>query len=254
MSFSVVVIFLVAIGIYWLMEQLQEDYMDQYLSILGDKLIAMVPEVSEKSTLKNIFDEFRFDVENDQVSPEQVEKVAAGIFNIDLLTDSLSLAEAIVLLELPEIAPPPPVKEFDSKSWRDLEQRLERVYRFEEKAKFVPKLRFQVDNRLNIIIDEQNKNLISQQEHQQMVLELKELEEKNAVFWISQLDESMQDKAHKIIKIREDRIDIDATKAKKIKQTIHLQIDSLHTVLTMKIDSANIAIPVDVDVKFQKKR
>jgi hypothetical protein len=85
-------------------------------------------------------------------------------------------------------------------------------------------------------------------------VELKELEKKNAVFWVNELDKSMQEKAEKILKIREDRIDIDATKAIKLMQIIHFQVDSLHSVLTVKIDSADIQVPVDIDVNFQKKR
>ncbi len=96
LTFSLMLIFVVAIGIYWLMVELQKDYLDHYLSLLGEKLIELVPESSEKRSLKTFFDDFKTQVENQEVTPEQVEKVAAGILNISNLKDSISVAEARV--------------------------------------------------------------------------------------------------------------------------------------------------------------
>lgn len=253
-SFSVVVVFLVAIGVYWLMEQLEKDYLDQYISILGEKLTSMVREGTDKSAVKELFDQFRSDVGNDQVSPEQVEQVAADILNIDNLTDSISILEARAILEP---LPPMPVEKREvkdkSRAWRDLEQRLERVYRFEERAKFIPELQFQVDRNLKIILDEKGKDLLAKSEHEHIVLELKELEKEHSLVWIKELDDTLQKRKAEIIKIRHDSIWVEHEKKLKLIQTINFTVDSLNTVLSYRIDSLNTKKPgemrIDVDVK-----
>ena len=254
-SFSIVVVFLVAIGVYWLMEQLEKDYLDQYISILGEKLVAMVQEGTEKTAVKDIFDQFRNDVGNDLVSPEQVEQVAADILNIDNLTDSISFVEAQAILE-PPLPPVPPAKGIskgESKAWRELEQKLERVYRFEERAKFIPELKFQVDNNLKIILDEKSKELIANSEHKHIVVDLRELENENSLVWIKELDNALLKRKADIIKIRLDSTRIDAEKKIELIQTISFKVDSLHTVLTYKIDSLDFQgehkLKVDMDVK-----
>ena len=248
-SFSIVVVFLVAIGVYWFMEQLEKDYLDQYISILGEKLTSMVRDSSEKTAVKELFDQFRSDVGNDQVSPEQVEQVAADILNIDNLTDSISFLEARAILEP---LPPMPVekgsvKEY-GKAWRDLEQRLERVYRFEERAKFIPDLNYQVDRQLKIIIDERSRDLIAKSEHKHIVLELKELEKEKSLIWIKELNDTMQKRKAEIIKIRHDSTRMAKEKELKLIQSINFSVDSLNTVLTFKIDSLNMQRPEEVRV------
>ena len=98
LSFTIVLIFLIAIGIYWIMEQLQNDYLDQYINILGEKLISMVPESSEKRALSEMFDQFKTKIEKNEVSPEQVEKIAADIFNFTLLSPSAAVNQATAMV------------------------------------------------------------------------------------------------------------------------------------------------------------
>ena len=71
LAFSLVLIFLIAVGVYWLMVEMQKDYLNHYIGLLGDKLIALVPESSEKRTLQSFFDDFKQQVENQEVSPEK---------------------------------------------------------------------------------------------------------------------------------------------------------------------------------------
>ena len=175
LSFTIVLIFLIAIGVYWIMEQLQNDYLDQYINILGEKLISMVPESSEKKALSEIFDQFKTKVENNEVSPEQVERIAADIFNFSYLSDSLSYAEASALIAVPEV-PEMPALEPDEKQWRELERRLETVYRFEQKRTVLPEIKFQVDHNLNILIDDEVRQVLVDKENEHLIMEMKILE------------------------------------------------------------------------------
>jgi len=185
LGFSIILIFLIAVGIYWIMEQLQKDYLDQYINILGDKLLAMVPESSEKEALTDLFGQFRTQVEKKEISPEQVEKVAQDIYNLSNISDSISFAEASALIRVPELEKVPEPTPDDYKRWRKLERRLETVYKFEEKAKHIDELHYQVDGELNIIVDSKIKPLLSKEQNLQIGVELENLEKNNALIWMN---------------------------------------------------------------------
>ena len=93
-------VFIIAVGAYWLMLDLRNNNFDQYLSLLGEKLLAMIPESSEKRTIENMFTDFKQDVKEKKITPEQVEQVAAGIMNITNMSDTVSVDEAQAILDI----------------------------------------------------------------------------------------------------------------------------------------------------------
>jgi hypothetical protein len=252
LSFTIVLIFLIAIGVYWIMEQLQKDYLDQYINILGEKLISMVPESSEKKALSEMFDQFKTKVEKNEVSPEQVEKIAADIFNFSYLSDSLSYAEASALIAVPEV-PEVPALEPDDKQWRELERRLESVYRFEQKSQVLPEIKFQVDQNLNILIDDKVRQTLVEKENEHLILEMKILENNKSVIWVKSLDSNIVMMREQLIQIRGDENLLEQEKLSEIKEVLVVAIDSLHSVISIKMDSIKYKYEYNIE-KMEKEK
>ena len=251
LSFTIVLIFLIAIGIYWIMEQLQNDYLDQYINILGEKLISMVPESSEKRALSEMFDQFKTKIEKNEVSPEQVEKIAADIFNFSYLSDSLSYAEASALIAVPEF-PEVPAPEPDDEQWRELERRLETVYRFEQKRQMLPEIKFQVDRNLNILIDDEVRQALIEKENERLILEIKILEKNESVVWVKSLDSNMVIMREQLIQIRSDENLPEQEKLNEIKEVLVVAIDSLHSVISIKMDSIKYKYEYNIEKKDKR--
>ena len=250
LSFTIILIFLISIGVYWIMEQLQKDYLDQYINILGEKLISMVPESSEKRALSEMFDQFKTQVEKNEVSPAQVEKIAADIFNFSYLSDSLSYAEASALIAVPEV-PEVPAPEPDDKQWRDLERRLETVYRFEQKRRELPEIKFQVDQNLNILIDDAIRHAHIEKENEHLILEIKILEKNKSVVWVKSLDSNMVQMRKHLIQIRRDEKLPEQDKLRGIKEVLVIAIDSLHSLISIQMDS--IKYKYDYNIEKMEK-
>ena len=253
-GFVIILIFIIAVGAYWIMVQLQQDYLDKYLGLLGDKLITMVPESSEKESLAELYNQFKQKVETKEIAPEQVEEIAAGIFNLSLISDSISLAEARTLIEVPPKPEPRlsdsllgqkdliRVPEPDYKQWQALEQRLEFLYKFEDRTKYIPEIRYQVDNKLNVIIDTEVKPLLNKIENKSFIAEMKDLEEKKALIFVDNLNRDIKRKEYKLIKIRHDSLVQEHEKLSELHHIIVINADSIAAVISMQMDSLNLQI------------
>ncbi|MDW7682333.1 MAG: hypothetical protein SCK70_17345 [bacterium] len=82
-------VFVIAISltavIFWLVfldKESQEIVLEHSLNMLGNKLLAMVPEGAEKGGVKQMYDNFVKQASAREVEPEQVEQVAASILNL----------------------------------------------------------------------------------------------------------------------------------------------------------------------------
>ncbi len=240
MSFTIVVIFLVAIGIYWIMEQLQKDYMDQYINILGEKLMSMVPEASEKEELRSSFNQFKTKFEENEIPPEEVERIVAKVYNLYNFNDSLSFAEANALIRVPEVQVIPDLPRDDNR-WRDLEQKLSNVYRFDQKNQMDrdAKIKFQVDKDLNILVDDSIKNALNEGRYEHLIIEMEHLEKNRAVIWVNSLDSNLMVVEDRLIKIREKHGLLEEEKFREMEQIIAVTVDSIHTAISIRMDSLN---------------
>jgi hypothetical protein len=250
LSFSIILIFLIAVGMYWIMEQLQKDYLPQYISKLGEKLISMVPESSDKYALNKEIEELKTRVEKNEVSPEQIEKMAADIFNINYFSDSLTLAEAselIVTREPQSIE----IREPNDKKWRELEHKLENLYRFEQK-KFTlgEDLKFQVDRDLKILIDDTVRQHIIATENKYLVKEIENLRKNDALIFVETLDSSMVPMNKRILQIRADKKLPDPEKVREIRNVLVLKVDSIQTAISIRMDS----VKLNYQYHYQKEK
>jgi hypothetical protein len=192
---------IIAVASYWFVKEVPMDGVEHYVDLLGDKLMALIPEEQEKQEMAAIYDEFKTKVKEKKISPENVEQVASAIINLSNTGDFLSLSDAEALIQIAISSVP--VDSFDiihvpdieatPEEWEDLEDRLGSVHRIEKELQnhiiFTPETpmpRYRVDEKLNIIIDRRVKVDLKKEQF------LKELEEDERVFWTDSMAENME--------------------------------------------------------------
>jgi hypothetical protein len=199
-------VFIFSISIYFIVEKMKAENIGHYMDILGQKLMALLPEEKEKGEIAQMYDQFKQQVKDRKVAPEKVEKIAAEILNLENLTDSLRLLKAeesmvLALGGIPEfdpIAPPDiPVENSpylprpgDEEKWLKLSARLKEVYVFDENLKRIQERKeshqrriYVYDDSLHVIIDSQMRQDLLQDATEDLLESIKELEQQNRLTW-----------------------------------------------------------------------
>lgn len=198
---------IIAMASYWFVKEVPMDGVEHYVDLLGDKLVALIPEEKDKAEVAAIYAEFQTQVKEKKVSPENVEKVASAIINLSNASDSLSReeAEALIrdavqdvrvdslnLIHIPDVEATP-------EEWAELDERLSRVHRVDEHLKDHlivtperPMPQYRVDKKLNIVIDSRVKDELKEEQL------LKDLEEDMIIFWKDSVAEDMERDLHKL--------------------------------------------------------
>ncbi len=236
-------IFLVSIilsgFIFWLVfldKRSQDEVLEFSLNLLGDKLMAMVPDDSEKSAVKNLYDNFVQQAKAQQVAPEQVESVAATILNLSNLDTTLSSQQAETVLnyslevplkverlrerdslrfaEADSVQSQPARHKRDAAGdydrWDGLGVRLNEFYvlnnelqkALEETAQTLREkhvqMRFCIDNGLQVKLDQQVKAQLEQKQLVDLSKKLQRLEEKELLVWRKDLQLEMDKLAQEL--------------------------------------------------------
>lgn len=258
-------LFLAVLAIYFLSNQARKGGLDDYMLRLGDKLLTMVPEGSGKDALADAYGDFMEQVRRREVEPERVERVAAGILNASLASDSLSPAQAEALLNLaafvpvdtiqapqPEVPAPAPKARSD---WERLDKRIRTVYEFNEamaeKRKALAPLQqsisgtmvFRVEPDLTVTIDQALQNALSEKEMQKVAQEIRELENQQIIIWKKDLQKELQAQQKQMkIELRIMQQELEKLKSMQINIVMPEIVKSLEG-----LDTLNIPIPVDID-------
>ncbi|HEX9974681.1 MAG TPA: hypothetical protein VGD14_21635, partial [bacterium] len=161
-GFFLVTIVLTAV-IFWLVfvdKESKQDVLEYSLGLLGEKLMAMVPDSEEKQPVQALYDDFVAKAKNQEVEPDKIENIAATILNLSN-SDSVVTpqeAEAIIRFSLAEpvkieqvypesvsvgltereprfvmVAPPPPPKgskKVSPEQWILVGERIKTAYDF----------------------------------------------------------------------------------------------------------------------------
>lgn len=216
-------VMVISIGIYWFLyldKSESQDALDHALNILGEKLLAMVPEKEGREDVEITYKQFREKADQQKVTPESIEKMAAVILNLSNEQKELTPEQAkeiirasqyaavlapagpggyLVSGKAPEITklPEPPSPE----ALEDLGERIRIIAHFNQEfnkeleAEHEEKLKefqFTIDNDLRIRMDRTLKNRIGQREYQQLARELKALEKQKILVWKSLPNDSFQ--------------------------------------------------------------
>ena len=202
-------VMVISIGIYWFLyldQSENQDALDHALNILGEKLMAMVPEKEGREDVEITYKQFMEKADQQKVTPESIEKMAAQILNLSNEQRKLTPEQAKEIIRAsqyaaalvpvgnndysvvstnPEIAklPVPP----SPQTLENLGKRIRIIAQFNHDFKKemqqahqeqLKKLQFRIDNDLRIRMDRKLKNEIYQREYQRLARELRSLEKK----------------------------------------------------------------------------
>ena len=107
LGFFVVTLILTA-AIFWLLfmdKESKSDALDYTLGLLGEKLVAMIPDESGRKPVEERFANFVKQAKEQKVSPEQVEHVAANILNLSNAKTKLTSEQAEAVMDFSLAAP-----------------------------------------------------------------------------------------------------------------------------------------------------
>ncbi len=256
---------IIAIGSYWFVKEMPMDGIEHYIDLLGDKLMALIPEEQEKQELAAIYDDFKTRVKEKKISPENVEQVASAIINLSIASDSLTLSEAEALMQIAIGEVPAdgyglihvPEVEATPEEWEELNERLSSVYQLEEQLKDhvivapeTPMPHYRVDKKLNIIIDTRVKADLKREEL------LKKFEEEEHVFWKDSVAENMEKDLQKLeVELRALSEDMEIQhNLLKLKVLTHpvgedvlIMIDSLDLITLVNWDSIEGEVAIKIE-------
>jgi len=197
---------IIVVAAYWFVKEVPMDGVEHYVDLLGDKLVSLIPKEEDKKEVAEIYEQFRTQVKEKKVKPEDVEQVASAIINLSNASDSLSRdeAEALLRVAIPEITVDSiglvhvPDVEASPEEWEELHERLSGVYHVEESLKDHvivtpegPKPQFRVDKKLNIIVDNRMREELEKDR-------IEEMEQQKQVFWSDSVAEEMEKNLEKL--------------------------------------------------------
>ncbi|MCK4560616.1 MAG: hypothetical protein KAV45_12600 [Calditrichia bacterium] len=262
---------IIAIASYWFVKEMPMDGVEHYVDLLGDKLMALIPEEKDKQEMAAIYDDFKTKVKEKKISPENVEQVASAIINLSIASDSLTLSEAEALIRIAFNEVPVdgyglihvPEVEATPEEWEELNERLSSVYQLEEQLKDhviiapeTPMPQYRVDEKLNIIIDTRVKADLKREEL------LKKFEEEEHVFWKDSVAENMEKDLQKLeVELRALSEDMEIQhNLLKLKVLTHpvgedvlIMIDSLDLITIVNWDSIEGEVAIKIE-EFKVKR
>jgi hypothetical protein len=237
----IIFILLGVVAIYNLSIKPKIDVLNNYVELLGDKLLTMVPEGAGK-----------------EAKPERIEQVAAGILNLSNNYEKITpqQAEAIirVAVMLPELdsaktvvevipaQPPAPA----AHEWETLGERLKSVYEFNEKLHLHPlppgqqpsphvypapkPMHFRVDKGLT---------------YREAAEEMKKLEQQNILHWQKNFAREMEaEKKRMALELMQ--IQMELQQEEHSIKLNSIQVEEVVKVL-QSLDSLGIPVPVNID-------
>ncbi len=256
---------LIAVGSYWFVKKVPVDGIEFYIDLMGEKLMALVAQEQEKQDLALKYDLFKAKVREKEVDPEKVEQMASAIINLSNAKDTLTLKEAESLIEIaaPIAHEEEPLLhiEPEPEKWVELNDRLNKVYEFEEQLKEKkiifprePAVTYRVDEDLNVIIDSRMRPELEREEV------LKKLGIENRIIWIDNMEEKLKknllqlktrvEALHKDEKLHKNLLELKIITHQAAGRAM-LVLDSLETIIEINVDSLENKLRMDIDFDNQ---
>lgn len=232
MGLFLIVIIITAIVFFIVVKnkQVKRDVLEYSLDLLGTKLFSMVPEGADKKALEEKYNAFMQKAVKREVSPEQIEVVAANILNVSNIDTTLTpqQAEAVlsISLETPlqiEIeggewiesraekaptasvaVPAIPKKRIKYEKWESLGKRISSMYEFNENMQTLIReniarhrelhrqMQYRFDTGLKLALDTNLRNKLEQREYKRLARELRQLEKEKMLDWRENFAEEMK--------------------------------------------------------------
>ncbi len=231
--------------IFWLLfldKKSKNDVLEYSLNLLGDKLMRMVPDANDRAAVKNIYDKFVSQAKAEEIAPEQVEQVAANIFNLCNLDTMLTSEQAEAVMRYSLAMPlkldrpdekadellathpkrvidlgknAPAVKRITKEKWVELGQRIKELNKFNEEMKKAIQqyhwkkhekelsTHYRIEPGLKVVIDPELRLKLEQSTNRHLTQEMNEMEEKQMLEWRQNFQQEMARLKSELAKIHE---------------------------------------------------
>ncbi|MCH8874135.1 hypothetical protein IH824_15425, partial [candidate division KSB1 bacterium] len=88
-------------------EEVKQSVLEYSLDLMGEKLLALVPDGTEKNKLNELYQSFKERATKGNVAPQQIESMAANILNTSNAETELTPQQAEGILRSAMLAPTP---------------------------------------------------------------------------------------------------------------------------------------------------
>lgn len=281
-GFFLVTIAITAVIVWalFLDKESQQDTLSYSLNLLGDRLMAMVPESNDKASVQELYDKFVTQAKQQEVPPEKIETVAANILNVSNMEQEITSEQAKALLEVslsnpvkiergatdsieiqvmaktsPVIVIPPPPEKVKAQvgDYQKLGDRLvvvcesnkEMREAMREYAKNMKahQMHYRIDKDLRLIMDEKFKERLKEKKFRRLSKQLQEAERKKIIVWHKDFSEKFQKDM--------ERLKVELESLEKLKQLEQLEkleqlknLEALKSLQSLKSLEALKYVPV----------
>ena len=201
-------------------EEVKQSVLEYSLDLMGEKLLALVPDGTEKNKLTELYQDFKERATKGNVAPQQIESMAANILNTSNTETELTPQQAEGILRSAMLAPTPiselPFIELGSGETPQLAslskperlqfvgKRVKTMFELNEKIYIVIKknrvkyhekarqIHYRVKDGLNIIIDLNLRSHLEEEEFKNLAEQLKALEQDRVLKWEKDLSVALE--------------------------------------------------------------
>ncbi len=201
-------------------EEVKQSVLEYSLDLMGEKLLALVPDGTEKNKLTELYQDFKERATKGDVAPQQIESMAANILNTGNTETALTPQQAEGILRSAMLAPTPisellyielgsgeppqlaslskPERlQFVGKRVKTMFELNEKVYiaikkntlKYHEKAR---QIHYRVKNGLNIVMDVNLRSHLEKEEFKNLAEQLKALEQDRVLKWEKDLSVELE--------------------------------------------------------------
>jgi len=201
-------------------EEVKQSVLEYSLDLMGEKLLALVPDGTEKNKLTELYQDFKERATKGDVAPQQIESMAANILNTGNTETALTPQQAEGILRSAMLAPTPisellyielgsgeppqlaslskPERlQFVGKRVKTMFELNEKVYiaikkntlKYHEKAR---QIHYRVKDGLNIIMDVSLRSHLDEEEFKNLAEQLKALEQDRVLKWEKDLSVELE--------------------------------------------------------------
>ncbi len=217
-------ILIISAGLYLVLysdKEVQQDVLEFSLNLMGDRLLAMVPEGADKNKLSELYEGFKQRAIKGIVASDKIENVAANILNVSNTETTLTSQQAEGILRSAMMAPPPPIlfarhvdprpkeplphaERPESERREILGERVKIMFEFNEQmheatkehakkhCEIAKQIHYQVKDGLNLVVDASLKTHVDENELGNLAIEFKHLEQAELLDWRVNLSKELK--------------------------------------------------------------
>lgn len=207
--------------VFYAEKEVRQDVLEYSLNLMGNKLLAMVPDGVGKNKLNELYEGFKQKAKQGNLAPEQIENVAANILNVSNTETSLTPQQAEGVLRSAMMAPTPRISAVPDKAHEPkgppqptiplkperleaLGERVKTMFEFNEymhntmkkhalkQREMASQIHYQVRDGLSLALDAGLRAHMNEQDFRNLAKEIKYLEGEQLLEWRENLSEELE--------------------------------------------------------------